>query len=106
MKNPLDILDMALNVAHGEERALSARNYELAAELHANRVKLLDAAWKLRDLAPADAYRKKLLEMVDIQKNVQGMVEKAHDVIRASLQHTHRQQRRLTAYQKCVRMAM
>ena len=101
----LDLLDQALETAREEERALAARNYDRAAELHAGRAQLVQEAWSLRAAVPVELYRRKLGELAELQKGMMRTARDARDIVRASLQHTHRQQKRLNAYQKCVRMA-
>ena len=105
MNQALELLDRALETARNEIRALAARDYKLAAELHVSRAQLIQDAWDLRAAVPAELYRRKLNEISDLQKSMMGTVRDARDIVRASLQHTHLQQKRLVAYQKCVRMA-
>lgn len=105
MNQALDLLDRALETAREEERAIMARNYALAADLHEQRSRMLQDAWLLRTAAPVDVYRRKLQELSELQKRLMQMARDARDVVRASLQHTHRQQKRLSAYHKCLRMA-
>lgn len=105
MNQTLELLDRALESARNEMRALAARDYELAAELHANRAQLVQDAWNMRTAVPVEVYRHKLNELSELQKNLMRTARDARDIVRASLQHTHRQQKRLGAYQKCLRMA-
>ncbi len=105
MNQALELLDRALETARREMRALAARDYELAAELHADRAQLVQDAWNLRTAVPVEVYRHKLNELSELQKSLMRTARDARDIVRASLQHTHRQQKRLGAYQKCLRMA-
>ena len=105
MNKALELLDRALETARDEERALAAKDYERAATLHASRARLPQDAWSLRSGASVEIYRHKLSELSELQKGMMRIARDARDTVRASLQHTHRQQKRLTAYQKCVRMA-
>lgn len=105
MNQALELLDRALETARNEVHALAARDYELAAELHASRAQLVQDAWHLRSAVPVEIYRRKLNELSELQKTMMRTARDARDIVRASLQHTHRQQKRLVAYQKCVRMA-
>lgn len=101
----LELLDRALETARGEERALAAGDYDLAGTLYAERVRMTEDAWNLRADAPAALYRTKLAELSELQKGIMRIARDACDTARASLQHTHRQKKRLTAYHNCLRMA-
>ena len=100
----LELLDRALETARGEERALTAGNYDLAGELYAQRVQMTRDAWNLRMDVPVALYRNKLSELSELQKGIMRIARDACETARASLQQTRRQQKRLTAYHKCVRM--
>lgn len=105
--NGLALLDRALDVARNELRALADRDYDTAADLSQERAALLDEAWKGRTPGVQDdAYRTKLLELAEIQKGLMRIAEEAQELVRAGLRHTHREQKRMTAYHRSVSMAL
>lgn len=106
MSQALDLLDDALEMARKEKSALEEGAYENAIELAQERNKITGMAWNSMKAGEENAYRSKLLEISNLQAQLAKFAMNARDQIRASLNRSRQEKKRIKGYRMAIEQAL
>ena len=106
MSQGVCLLDEALNLARQEMAALEDGAYDKAVELAERRGEVTSMAWHMLDDSQADEYRAHLIELARVQDQLTELATKAHGEIRAQLQRSRLEGRRMRGYHRAVGQAL
>ena len=106
MNQGVCLLDEALNLARMEMAALEDGAYDKAVELAERRGEVTSMAWHMLDDSQADEYRAHLIELARVQDQLTELATKAHGEIRAQLQRSRLEGRRMRGYHRAVGQAL
>ena len=79
MSRAIDLLDEALDLARKEKSALEDGEYDEAMGLAEKRGELTGMAWNLFEPSIAEHYKKRIMELSNIQKQLTELATKARD---------------------------
>jgi len=102
MSQGVCLLDEALNLARQEMAALEDGAYDKAVELAERRGEVTSMAWHMLDDSQAEEYRAHLIELARVQDQLTELATKAHSDIRAQLQRSRLESRRMRGYHRAV----
>lgn len=98
------ILDEALELARQEKKALEEGEYDAAIEMAEKRAQLTGMAY---NSANADEnFRLRLVELAKIQKQLTEIATKARDMVRARMNRSRQEKKRIRGYQMAVNQAL
>lgn len=106
MSQGVCLLDEALNLARQEMAALEDGAYDKAVELAERRGEVTSMAWHMLDDSQGDEYRAHLIELARMQDQLTELATKAHGEIRAQLQRSRLEGRRMRGYHRAVGQAL
>lgn len=106
MSQGLALIDEAMNLARKEKLALEAGEYDDAIEMAEKRGEITGMAWNCLEHAQQEPYRKKLMELMDFQKQLTELAIKARDVVREKMNRSKLEKRRMKGYSLAVSHAM
>ena len=106
MNQGVCLLDEALNLARLEMAALEDGAYDRAVELAERRGEVTSMAWHMLDDSQAEEYRAHLIELARVQDLLTELATKAHSDIRAQLQRSRLESRRMRGYHRAVGQAL
>lgn len=106
MSQGLALLDEAMQLAHQEKDALEGGEYDEAIQIAEKRGKLTGMAWNFLTHADHEPYRRRLLELADLQKQLTALALKAHDAVRSRMNQSKMEKRRMAGYSKAVSLAL
>ena len=106
MSQALALLDDALEMARKEKSALEEGAYDAAIELAAERNRVTGLAWNSMKAGEEAAYRTRLLEISDLQNQLAQFAASARDKIRASLNRSRQEKKRIKGYHMAVEQAL
>lgn len=106
MSQGICLLDEALVLARQEQDALEKGEYEEAIELAQKRNEITGMAWNSFDNSEKEPYRKRLLELTDLQTRLTALASRAHETLRAKLSRSKQEKRRIRGYQIAVGQAL
>ena len=106
MSQGVCLLDEALSLARQEMVALEDGAYDKAVELAERRGEVTSMAWHMLDDSQAEEYRTHLIELARVQDQLTELATKAHSDIRAQLQRSRLESRRMRGYHRAVGQAL
>lgn len=106
MSQALQFLERALQLARLELAALRTKNYDRAVALSAQRETLLEQAWDRLEESEHPAYRARLLQMIELQKELESLAAEARKSVLANLQSSRQQKKRLSGYRRTVALSL
>lgn len=106
MSQGVCLLDQALELARQEVIALEGGAYEQAVELATQRGELTNMAWNMLEAGSREQYRTRIMELSRYQERLTGIATREHARIRADLQRSRQQKRRMQGYQQAVGQAL
>ena len=106
MSQALALLEDALAMALKEKTALEEGAYESAIDLAEQRNRITDMAWNAMKAGEENVYRTKLLEISKIQTHLAQFATNARDQIRASLNRSRQEKKRIKGYHMAVEQAL
>lgn len=106
MSQGLALLDEAMELARREKSALEIGEYEEAIEYAEKRTELTGMAWNFLSFADQEPYRKRLLELSDIQKQLKELATKAQTAVRQRMNRSKQEKRRMNGYSKSIGLAL
>ena len=106
MSQGLALIDEAMNLARKEKLALEAGEYDDAIEMAEKRGEITGMAWNCLEHAQQEPYRKKLMELMDFQKQLTELAIKARNVVREKMNRSKLEKRRMKGYSLAVSHAM
>lgn len=106
MSQALTLLEDALEMARKEKIALEEGAYENAIDLAEQRNKITGMAWNTMKAGEENVYRSKLLEISKLQTQLAQFAANARDQIRASLNRSRQEKKRIKGYQMAVEQAL
>lgn len=96
----------ALQVGTEELAALRRGDVDEATQLSAQRGYLTSLAWTARMDVPKNAFKQDVLQLYSLQETLIQEAQRLKESIRDSLNDTHREQRRMSAYKRAVGYAV
>lgn len=106
MSQAMQFLERAFQLARLEQAALRTKNYDRAVELSAQRQTLLEQAWDTLEESEHPAYRERLLQLVDLQKELSSLAAEARKGVLVNLQGSRLQKKRLSGYRRTVALSL
>lgn len=106
MSQALQLLERAFQLARLEREALRTRNYDQAVKLSEQRQALMEAARDRLEASEHAAYRERLLQLADMQRELTALAREAHQSVLTSLQGTRKQKMRLRGYKQVVALSL
>lgn len=106
MSQALQFLERAFQLARLEREALRTRNYDQAVKLSEQRQTLMEAARDCLETAEHAAYRERLLQLADLQRELTALARQAHQGVLAGLQGARKQRMRLRGYKQAVTLSL
>ncbi|MBE6442031.1 MAG: hypothetical protein E7022_06825 [Desulfovibrio desulfuricans] len=106
MSQGMCLLGEALDLARQEATALEDGAYDRAVELAERRNAVTGMAWKLFDDSESEQYMAHLTELARMQRYLTELASRAYNDIKAHLQRTRVERRRMQGYHKSVGQAL
>lgn len=106
MSPGIALLDEALVLARQEKNALEKGEYEQAISMAQRRGELTGRAWDFFDHAEHEPYRKRLVELSDLQEQLTVMASNARNSVRQSMNRSKMERRRMNGYHRAVGQAL
>ncbi|MBD5553117.1 MAG: hypothetical protein HDQ44_02145 [Desulfovibrio sp.] len=106
MSQGLVLIDEAMELARREKAALEAGEYDDAIEMAEKRGEITGMAWNCLEHANHEPYRKKLLELMDFQKQLTDLAVRARNAVRDKMNRSKQEKRRIKGYSMAVSHAL
>lgn len=106
MTQGICLLHEALKLAHQEEMALEDGAYEKAVELAERRNAVTGMAWKMYTGSEKEHYTRHLTELARMQRHLTQLATRAYNDIKAHLQRSRGERRRMQGYHRAVGQAL
>lgn len=105
MDDETDILDRALETGREELRQLAEGEVEEAEKLAAERMALMEEAWRMRDPKKISTLKQKLLQLQGLQGQITAEARRLHEAIKRDLLRARQENQRLTGYRSSLRVS-
>jgi len=106
MNQGVCLLDEALSLARQELAALEDGAYDKAVTFAERRNEVTSMAWQMLEDDQAEQYRERLVQLAHMQEHLTELAASAHNDIRAQLQSSRRERRRMQGYHQAVGQAL
>lgn len=106
MSQGLALLDEALDLARQEKSALEEGEYDEAIGMAQKRVDITDQAWNFLQTTEHEPYRKRLLELADLQKQLTELATSARNAVRQRMNRSRQEKKRMQGYHLAVGQAL
>ena len=102
MDSASDYLRQALQIGMDELAALRKGDVDTATELASQRGYLTSLAWTAKMDVPQAVFKQQIMQLHGLQEILTQEAQRLKESIRQSLNNTHKEQRRMTAYKQAV----
>lgn len=106
MSQALHLMDKALDLARQELSALRGGAYERAVELATQRGEMTNMAWSHLESSSFAEYKARLRELERYQAQLTEIATAARDRIRAGLNQSRQEKKRMRGYHQAVSYAL
>ncbi len=103
MSDTLTYLDQALEKGERELACLQAGEVEEAEKLAFDRGRLMEEAWRMRDVETAGLLKEKLLRLQQLQGQLTSEAKRLHETLREDLLKAKQETRRFSGYKGSVK---
>lgn len=106
MSPGIALLDEALVLARQEKSALEEGEYEQAITMAQRRGELTGRAWDYFEHSEHEPYRRRLLELSDLQEQLTRIASDARCAVRQNMNRSKLERRRMNGYHRAVGQAL